>query len=357
MDTSRGADRRAGRIWSFDALRAAASFGVVLLHVNPEARLAAAPLSPAWFVMTLLGCLFSWSVPVFFMISGALLLDPERQEPDPAAFWRRRLPRLGTSFLFWSALYALAHCLLYGKGKWTFLNQLLRGHYHMWFLFAIAALYWIAPLLRPAAAAGRLLRAMLLSGFVLSFLAPRLLSFAALLQPPHGDVLASAQSALFQLNPYRSLASVYYFLLGYRLHADPPRGTKRRLLLSAGLAAPFAACALSALQAVRTGASQGAFTGIDSLPVLAASAAVFLLFDGMPAPRGARARAVSLLSSAAFGVYLAHPFLLERMSPAFPESPAPLLAGILFWSLLIYLLSALAARLLARIPAIGRLIV
>ena len=80
-----------------------------------------------------------WAVPVFVMISGALFLPSERKVPLGRLYGKTIL-RVGTCFVFWSAFYAVVHCVIMGKGKWTFINQLLRGHYHMWYIFAIIAL-------------------------------------------------------------------------------------------------------------------------------------------------------------------------------------------------------------------------
>ena len=87
------------RDFSLDLLRVLAAFAVVCQHVNPLGRLGEDAALSARLASNAVGCLFSWGVPVFFMISGALLLDPARPFSVRDLF-RRRLSRLLISFLF-----------------------------------------------------------------------------------------------------------------------------------------------------------------------------------------------------------------------------------------------------------------
>ena len=355
------APRKSGatRFFELDAMRVLAAFAVVCLHVNPLGRLGEEASLSCRLAANAMGCLFSFGVPLFFMISGALLLDPARPFSVRDLF-SRRLSRLLTSFLFWSALYALAHCLLYGKGKWTFLNQLIRGHYHMWFVFAIVALYLALPLLRPVAADRQATDYLLCAGFFLSFLFPRALMLPLSFPVPHRDVLESLQSTLFQLNPYRGLFSVYYFFLGWRLRRDPPEGKMAALLCLSGILGLALALVLSGREIAAAGVSAGGYTENNSLCVLAMTAAVFSFFQSCfrdAAPREEIARRISALAGASYGVYLVHPFLLERFLPAFPQQPVLLALCIPFWGLVFFSVSAAVSLLLMRLPGIGRRIV
>src|SRR3954447_23076195 len=54
------------------------------------ARRPGEPADPAWWAANVLDAASRWCVPVFVMVSGALLLDPRRTE-RPREFYRRRL--------------------------------------------------------------------------------------------------------------------------------------------------------------------------------------------------------------------------------------------------------------------------
>ena len=64
---------------------------------------------------------------------------------------------MATAFIFWSFLYALQQNFFpphaYTKeipafSKRAFFNDLLSGEYHMWYLYMIALLYLLTPLIR-----------------------------------------------------------------------------------------------------------------------------------------------------------------------------------------------------------------
>src|SRR4051794_9413182 len=81
-----------------DGLRVAGMVAVVLLHVS-LGLIHYRTLSPVDFRWCLaINALTWWAVPVFVMISGALLLDPARWTTG-AHFYRRRLARIGWPLL------------------------------------------------------------------------------------------------------------------------------------------------------------------------------------------------------------------------------------------------------------------
>ena len=215
------------RNWGLDLLRILAAFTVVMLHVSPQAYLDVEIASAPWNVMNVITGLCCWNVSAFFMLSGAFLLAPQKAM-STRTLYRKNIARLAAAFVFWSAVYALTYCLLRGKGKWTFLNELLRGHYHMWFVFTLISLYAVVPLLRKITESKKATEYFLLIGFLFTYLIGRALNFALLFELPHKDVLQSLQSAYAQLNPYRGLTALYTFVLGHYLMAYPlPKSARR----------------------------------------------------------------------------------------------------------------------------------
>src|SRR5690242_6425687 len=87
-----------------DAARVLGTIAVVVGHCcdmvvfSPQA-----PLTE-WWVCNLVDAASRWAVPVYVMLSGALLLDPHRSEA-PSEFYSKRLARLGLPIVFWSAFY------------------------------------------------------------------------------------------------------------------------------------------------------------------------------------------------------------------------------------------------------------
>lgn len=93
-----------------------------------------------------------FGVPVFVMISGAVLLD--RSEPL-STFLSKRLKRVVLPFLFWSLVYFI---FVYAGNfqKLSVLqilqilfNKLLKGtYYHLWYVYMILGIYLFVPIIR-----------------------------------------------------------------------------------------------------------------------------------------------------------------------------------------------------------------
>lgn len=153
-------------------LRVLAIIGVVLIHtagltaVQPGAR------------ATLLGRLgitldFSvrWAVPVFVMLSGALLLDPSRWR-GPTDFLRKRAIRLLPAILVWNVVYL---GLRWAGGKrydahtalvWLLTGKVYTALYFFWIVLGLAV---FTPVLIPWVARARR-RQLITVGAVLALL-------------------------------------------------------------------------------------------------------------------------------------------------------------------------------------------
>lgn len=102
------------------------------------------------------------AVPVFFMMAGALSLDPRAHRGGPGEFLRRRAVRIVPAMVVWSVFYIVViRGIVSGLEVSTdiVLAMVVTGqtYTHLYFLFAIAGLYLLAPLVQPflAEAEGR----------------------------------------------------------------------------------------------------------------------------------------------------------------------------------------------------------
>ena len=87
-------------------------------------------------------------VPLFVMISGALMLDENYVFAKEK--WFRHILKLLCFFLFWSVAYAVLYPFIKHE-EINLLNavrSILKGHYHLWFIPMIIGLYLMIPLLR-----------------------------------------------------------------------------------------------------------------------------------------------------------------------------------------------------------------
>src|SRR5207302_1259671 len=124
---------------------------VITIHtVSPLTAGASVPrFSVSWWIATTMNVASLWSVPVFVMISGALLLDPARPQRSVGSFYRRRIRRIGLPLVFWSVLYVALRLTLFGEhvSRSQLVHDVAAGRpfLQMYYLYVILGLYLVAP--------------------------------------------------------------------------------------------------------------------------------------------------------------------------------------------------------------------
>lgn len=291
----------------FDLLRVASMAAVVYLHTAAGGLRQSEDMA-LWHLSNLISSLAVAAVPLFFMISGALLLGSEKTD-DPAYLLRRRLPRVAVPGLCWSLLVVGGVWLSQG-GEAALLKLVnLPGISVItpyWFLYALIPMYLLSPLLK------RLTDHMeerhwryLLGLWVVVTLGLNQLS--RFLPDPWYALLRENQT----LNVSLLEGYLGYFLLGAWLDRME-RPPARRILLAAALGS-WAVIALGTWGVfLVTGVYGEQFATYRGVFTMVLSASLFLLFRD--AFRGRRSgRAAVLLSACSFGVYLAHPMAIELL--------------------------------------------
>lgn len=142
-----------------DLIRTFGIILVVLLHASNEYYTTIQQTSlesPVyWWSSTIYKSFALPCVPLFVILSGALLLQPSKTNEPIRVFLKKRFNRIGLAFMFWSAVY-LVWAFLVTQTPVTFDNviegtlySLFSGsYYHFWFLYLIAGLYLLTPILR-----------------------------------------------------------------------------------------------------------------------------------------------------------------------------------------------------------------
>jgi surface polysaccharide O-acyltransferase-like enzyme len=142
-----------------DLIRTFGIILVVLLHASNEYYTAIQQTSlesPVyWWSSTIYKSFALPCVPLFVILSGALLLQPSKTNEPIRFFLKKRFNRIGLAFLFWSVVY-LVWAFMVSETPITFDNvvagtlySLFSGsYYHFWFLYLIVGLYLLTPILR-----------------------------------------------------------------------------------------------------------------------------------------------------------------------------------------------------------------
>ena len=149
---------------------------VILYHVANEPYSNLSMTSTQYFVFwwsnTIYLSLAVMGVPLFVMLSGALLLQPQKANEPISVFLKKRLSRIGVAFVFWSIIYFawdyfFNHTALTAN---SVIEEFLNGgaYKQFWFIYLIMGLYLITPILRVLVANGdkRILRYLVALWFV-----------------------------------------------------------------------------------------------------------------------------------------------------------------------------------------------
>jgi surface polysaccharide O-acyltransferase-like enzyme len=306
---------------ALDVLRVVAILGVVAIHTfagivtNPAVH-----GSGTWWVAVALDIGNVWVIPVFVMVSGALLLGPRAHSAGPRTFYRKRLLRLGPAFVAWQVFYIVVVQMWLSQRNLSItdvLQQIADGktYTHLYFLYLIVGLYLVAPVLAAFLAGGGPGRAYIFAGTVLA--STLLVYVIADLSSLNGAPRPIVLGALTQWMPY-----VGYFLAGWAL---------RNVTLSWRWATLAAVATLALLaETVWQYANAGRHVllnaispvGYLSVVVAAASIGVFVVAQSIFAkatPSARASRVLRELSDAAFGVFLVHFFFLVLIGTLFPS--------------------------------------
>lgn len=342
---------RGERLLFPDLLRCLAIYLVVGLHTLGGVIVKGSLLETSlWNVCNVMNLLGRMGVPLFFMLSGFLLLSDPRTA-DPLPFYRRRLRRLLVPFLFWDAVCFVLRGLMEegrGFGLKLFLTELVQqgSDYHLWFIYQIAALYLLAPFLRMIVERAERKALWVLLGVVL--FVPSVLRLVNILQP------------FLWFSPFRAPIEGYagFFLLGYLLGTGEYAPRTRRILYGLGVLALAAAALgnrfLSGPEHMNLYFNEG-----YALNHYFTAGACFLLLRYVPLPREGRLAAVAKgLAGIAFGVYFCHVPLLRAYASLLPRWGIP--ADTFLYLLCLFLLTALSATLAAwifsRLPVLKKLV-
>lgn len=128
-----------------------------------------------WWTATVYKSFTMPGVPLFVILSGALLLQSSKLNEPIRVFLKKRFNRIGVAFIFWSLIY-IAWGFFVTETPPT-LNNVIDGvfysfisgsYYHFWFLYLIIGLYLVTPVLRAVVAydSHKLLRYLIILWFI-----------------------------------------------------------------------------------------------------------------------------------------------------------------------------------------------
>ncbi len=296
-----------------DLIRTVAIILVILLHASIEAIPNLDIMSPQglqlWWTSNVYDSIARTAVPLFIMLTGALLLQPSKVDEPLRFFFKKRWNRVGIPVLFWATVFFVWDFTVKGQALTiTSIEQgILAGPYvHFWYVYVLVGLYLITPLVRVivAHADWRIIRYFL----VLWFVGTGVVSLFTL------SATISPQTIWFRDAVFVFTGLIGYFILG----AYSARLQFRRSLLYLGLILGTVCTIIGTYFLVGTlgEAYSQFFLDASSFSVIIASVALFLLLAVIPnqtietrLPRGSRV--LKVISQNSLPIYLFHVIVLE----------------------------------------------
>lgn len=135
---------------NFDLLRIISTFAVVLIHVNATVANSNNISLVGFNICSLINIITRFSVPCFVMLSGAFILSNERNA-DYKHFYAKSFYKIGIPLIIFSFLMLIiseVSAVLKGAGLAEPVLSLLKGNFNnYWFMFMLAGLYFIVPII------------------------------------------------------------------------------------------------------------------------------------------------------------------------------------------------------------------
>jgi surface polysaccharide O-acyltransferase-like enzyme len=341
-------------IYWIDLVRVFAVFQVVLVHLSYVIFFKEDPLTYNWQAANFYDSFSRMGVPLFFMVSGYLLL---RKDEPVVDFFRKRFMKVGIPTLFWSVAYLLWSVKAYTDGSMNPLSvilSMLKAIYtgnveiHLWFLYILIGIYLVVPILRVYVSAAS--RQNLTYFIVMWFLATPLLELA--------QRVIGFETAL--VIPVVA-GYVGYFMMGYLL-ADVELSRQGMILSILGCIIAVAVTYFGTnILSVNAAPIDTYFSSYFSPPTVLASICGFLLLKNLGQKLGGAGRTVRLVSATSFGIYLIHIFVVELLRQGelgfhLYSWMAPSVYMIPLTALAVFVLSFMIIFVMRKIPALKLLV-
>jgi surface polysaccharide O-acyltransferase-like enzyme len=259
-----------------------------------------------WLSVDIYDSISRIGVPLFVMLSGALLLQPYKAAEPLNIFFKKRFIRVGLPLIFWGAAY-FAWSYSANSKPLTLASiglDIAEGpYYHFWFLYMLIGLYLVTPFLRllVAHADRKLLRYFL----VLWFVGSAVVSVVSLFET------YTLSSDVFILTGF-----IGYYLLGVYLLNDHVKSKILYTIFFVGIA--WTSIGTYVITSFVGGTEQYFFYNFLGINVILTSVAMFLLLRSLPVDyiekkSKSANRLIHFISQCSLAIYLMHVIVLESL--------------------------------------------
>ena len=210
----------------FDWIRIFSSFGVILIHVSEQNYYGNTPGKYEWKVFNFYDSLARWSVPEFFMISGALFLS---KSSSIKKIFKKNIMKIGISYFFWSLIYCIKTKFVKNIKLYEFIIRFINGHYHLWFLSSLIQLYMIVPFLLLLIENKIILKYFLILSVICTFFFRNIILYSKYFIKK--NIINIIEKIYLKLDNKYVSGDIFYFVFGYYLNNINTKNIKLELIV------------------------------------------------------------------------------------------------------------------------------
>ncbi|WP_028546416.1 acyltransferase [Paenibacillus taiwanensis] len=301
------------RIVYVDILRILSIAAVIILHITADLLTRTNDFNTgSWWISNLFNSVSRFAVPVFFMISGAMILRVEIKSYKD--FYIKRVVPLLIPLFTWSLIYDLYnqyYILKSNMGIGEFIvdfgYRLLtdRNYVHLWFLYAIIAIYATVPLISKLVkvCSQKDIRYYLLLWFIVSVVYRFISDVVFRLTDQYINIPI--------LNIPFFTGFLGYFILGYYLFNFDLPDKWKNILYNLGIVSFFLTPVATYFASLHSGVLDEMFYGNYSITTFFMAVGMFVFFKEKEPAISEKTnhkvkKMISSLSKASFSIYLIH---------------------------------------------------
>ena len=288
------------RLSGISLLRIVATISVIALHTAGTVTTAVPQLEGGMFTFfNLITIAFCWAVPVFFMITGSLLLNP-RKELTASKCVKKYALRMVLALFIFGIPFALL-MLIFNQGAFSpvmLIDSVLAvftgdTFAHLWYLYVLVGIYLILPVLRAFVknAPKKDIQIILAVLFLLDFILPTVSAYTGL----------SFEFSIPFTYP------VFYLFTGYYVSSYKPAVLRNRALNTAVILLLTAAVFIMGYNNIPLHCFS--YTGPLTAVMAAAMFSNFAACAGNDKP--AQSELIWKIDRLCFGAYLIHPVFIQ----------------------------------------------
>lgn len=350
------------RILYADILRIVTIFSVIVFHITTTRWFAA--FTPdtmnEWQVLNFFVCFLRWCVPVFFMLSGMIYLDPD-YKISFKKLYTKTIPRMLCALIFWGVTYRLLSPLTatlldvkeVTSTDWQKIyTEIFTGipWHHLWFIYPLVGMYILVPILRVFTIHAK--REHLLYFVVLYFI------FGSLIPYLNGFYRLHISFTINALNSY-----VGYFISGYFFHKYNLKTGEKIVLYTLGAVSLLGTFIIPTMIALKSNGPVTHYFDRLAPHIMLSAFFVFVLIKNivnksLQIQRYKNNRYITLLANCGLGIYMVHDFFNILLGMLHLDtSTFPAIVSVPVYAIFIYMASFGVVLIIKKIPVLNKWII